>query len=180
VPPRRRGGSGKFASNDFWMVEGTFSRFQKITDTISVLARADGQWSNSLLTSTNQYSIGGPNNVRAYNVSEFLADKALYASMEWTIDAPFFADQEFMPGQTWGQVLKVSFFADWAWGQLNDPTPTDIANLNVGGIGAGVSFNLPGTVLGRLQYARPVGSRVPGDPGDREGHKWWIDVTYQF
>ena len=180
TPPRRRGASTKFASNEFWKVEGTFSRFQKIADTIAVLARVEGQWSNDLLTSTQQYSIGGPNNVRAYNVSEFLVDKSFYASMEWSFDAPFFADAEFHDGVPWGQVLKVSFFADWAWGQLNDPTPTDIANLNVGGIGAGVSFNLPGTVLGRLQYARPVGERVPGEPGDPASHKWWFDVTYQF
>lgn len=180
VPPRRRGQSGKFASNDFLKLEASFTRFQKITDTLSFLARFEGQFTNHLLTSTNQYSIGGPANVRAFNVSEFLVDRALYASMEWSLDAPFFADAQFREGLTWGQVLKVSFFADWAWGQLNDPTPTDIANLNVGGIGAGVSFNIPGQVLGRLQYARPVGERVPGNPGDRESHKWWLDLTYQF
>ena len=180
VPPRRRGGSGKFASNDFWKLEGTLSRFMKITDAISVLARLEGQWSNVLLTSTQQYSIGGPSNVRAYNVSEFLVDRALYASMEWTFDAPFFAGQPFDDSLTWGQVLKVSFFADYAWGQLNDPTPTDIANLNVGGVGAGLSFNLPGTALGRLQYARPIGKRVPGAPGDPSSHRWWLDLTYQF
>ena len=180
VPPRRRGGSGKFASNDFYKLEANLSRFQLITDDISVLARLEGQWTNSLLTSTQQYSIGGPNNVRAYNVSEFLMDRALYASMEWSFDAPFVADAPFNDTLTWGQVLKVSFFAEWAWGQLNDPTPSDIERVSVAGLGAGLSFNLPGRVLTRLQYAQPIGGPVPGDPGDRESHQWWLDMTYQF
>jgi len=180
VPPRRLGGTGKAAANDFWLLDASFTRFQKITDTVSMLARFEGQFTNSRLTSTNQYSIGGPANVRAFNVSEFLVDRALYASMEWSIDAPFFADAQFREGLTWGQVLKVSFFADYAWGQLNDPAVNDIANLNVGGVGSGLSFNLPGQVLGRLQYAIPIGKRVPGDPGDRDSGKWWLDVTYQF
>jgi hemolysin activation/secretion protein len=185
VPPRRQGGSTRFSSNDFWKLQGTFSRFQKITEHLSMLARLEGQWSHDLLTSEQQYSIGGPTNVRAYNVSEFLVDKALYASMEWTLDAPFFADAQFREGLSWGQVLKVSFFADFAWGQINDPLPAEDWNLNLGGIGAGLSFNLPGRFLTRLQYARPVGKLVPGVgtpgfPSDGESHQWWLDLTYQF
>jgi hemolysin activation/secretion protein len=180
VRPRRTGGSTKVAANDFWVVKASASRFQKITDTISMLARVEGQYSNSLLTSTSQYGIGGPSNVRAYNSSEFLADRALFASMEWTFDAPFFSEAEFSDGLTWGQVLKVSFFADYAWGALNDPATTDIARVNVTGVGTGVSFNLPGTVVGRLQYAQHIGGRVPGEPNDREAKNWWLDLTYQF
>jgi hemolysin activation/secretion protein len=180
VGPRRIGGSGKVAANEFWKIDATLTRFQKITDGVTMLARVEGQFTNSLLTSTNQFAIGGPANVRAYNVSEFLVDRALFASMEWSIDAPFFADAQFREGLTWGQVLKVSFFADYAWGQLNDPVATDIETINVGGVGAGISFNLPGQALGRLQWARPIGGRVPGDPGDRDSSKWWLDLTYQF
>jgi hemolysin activation/secretion protein len=180
VPARRTGGSGKVAANDFWVVKASASRFQKITDTISMMARVEGQFSNSLLTSSSQYGIGGPSNVRAYNVSEFLVDRALFASMEWSFDAPFFADAQFRDGLTWGQVLKVSFFADYAWGSLNDPSTSDQARINVAGIGTGVSFNLPGSFLGRLQYARHLGGRVPGEPNDREAKNWWLDLTYQF
>ena len=78
-----------------WVLRGTASRFQKITDSISMLARVEAQYTNSLLTSTNQYSVGGPSNVRAYNVSEFLVDRAMFASMEWTFDAPLIADAPF-------------------------------------------------------------------------------------
>jgi len=180
IAPSRQGGSGNFASNDFWLFQGNFSRLQKITNDVSFLARFEGQFSNSRLASPEQYSIGGPTNVRAYNVSEFLVDTAFFGSMELSMKAPGFADAQFTEGTTWGNVLRVSFFADYAWGRLNDPTPTDISNLNVGGVGAGVNINLPGQTLGRLQWAYPVGVRVPGDPGDRSTGRWWADVTYQF
>jgi hypothetical protein len=52
--------------------------------------------------------------------------------------------------------------------------------LSVGGVGAGLNFNLPGQFLGRLQYAYPIGGQVPGDPGDRDSGRWWLDMTYQF
>jgi len=77
VAPRRiNQDKGKVAANDFWVLRASGSRFQKITDGVSMLARVEGQFTNSMLTSTNQYSIGGPSNVRAYNVSEFLFDRA--------------------------------------------------------------------------------------------------------
>ncbi len=180
IPPSRQGGSGNFASNDFWKAEGNFSRLQKITNDVSLLARLEGQWSNSRLASAEQYSIGGPTNVRAFNVSEFLADKAFFGSLELSMKAPGFADAQFNEGTTWGNVLRVSFFADYAWGQLNDPATTDISNFNVGAMGAGLNLTLPGQTQGRLQYAIPVGKRVPGDPGDRDSGRWWADVTYQF
>ena len=104
----------------------------------------------------------------------------MFASLEWNFDAPFFAHAPFDESLTWGQVLKVSFFVDYGWGRLNDPTPSDIAQVSVAGVGAGVSFNLPGSVLSRLQYARHIGGRVPGDPGDREEGNWWLDFNYQF
>ncbi len=180
IPPSRQGGSKNFASNDFWKLEGSFSRLQKITGDISFLARFEGQFSNVRLPPPEQYSIGGPTNVRAYNASEFLADTAFYSSVEVSMKAPGFADAKFSDSTTWGNVLRVSFFADYAWGRINDPSATDDANLNVGGVGAGLNINLPGQTLGRVQWALPVGTHVPGDPGDRDSGKWWADVTYQF
>ncbi len=181
-PPSRQGGSGNYATNDFWKFEGTFSRLQKITSDISLLARLEGQFTNARLASPEQYTIGGPTNVRAYNDSEFLVDKAVFASLELSIRAPLIADMQFNESTTWGNVLRVSFFTDYAWGQLNDPAAADIATLNVGGVGAGVNLTLPGgQTQGRLQWAYPIGKQyVPGDPGDRSSGRWWADITYQF
>ena len=75
-----------------------------------------------------QFDVGGPASVRAYPVSELLADSAMFASLEYTLDAPGFSDQPAgFRGLTWGEVLRVSFFADYAHGRVNKATPGDLA-----------------------------------------------------
>lgn len=176
-PGGRIGGSGEYASNDFFKLTASYTRLQIVTESQSLLLRLDGQWSNDLLTSLEQFSIGGPNSVRAYPISEFQADTGLFASAEWTVNAPGFTGARFSDALTWGQVLRVSFFADWAFGQINDPTPSQTEITNVAGFGTALSLNLPGRFQGRLEWARPFGADTPSD-GDSS--RYWFDLTYQF
>ncbi len=185
VIPSRRGGSGRFASNNFWKANASYSRLQTLTENQTLLVRLEGQYTNTLLTSLEEFSVGGPNSVRAYNVSERLADIGLFGSAEWTINAPFIADEPAFKGLNWGQVLRVSFFSDFAYSKLNDPLATDIAQLWLAGYGAGVSVNIPGQFQGRLQWAHPIGPKVPGDLANqgsknRDKGRWWFDFTYEF
>ena len=36
--------------------------------------------------------------------------------------APGLSDAVFTEGKSWADVLRVSFFMDWAWGSVNDPS----------------------------------------------------------
>ena len=178
VDPGRVGGSGKVASNDFAKFNASYSRLQLLGENQSLLVRLEGQYSNNLLTSLEQYSIGGPSSVRAFNISEKLFDSAFFSSAEWTVNAPGFADVEAFKGLTWGEVLRVSFFSDFAWGYKNDPATGEEANSGLSGYGGAVTFNVPGQFIGRVQLARPLGKKVPS--GDDKGSKWWFDFTYLF
>ena len=141
--------------------------------------RLEGQYSNSLLTSLEQFSIGGPNSVRAFNISERLTDSAFFASFEWTVNAPGFADAEAFSGLTWGQVLRVSFFSDFAWGFKNDPTiGIEESTVELSGFGGALAFNLPGQFSARLQLAHPFGKKTRG--GEDKSSKWWFDFSYLF
>ncbi len=177
VPGGRQGASGDFASNEFFKLNAALTRLQIISESQSLLIRLEGQWSNDLLTSLEQFSIGGPNSVRGYPISEFQADTGLFASAEWTLNAPGFSSARFSDAYTWGQVLRVSFFADWAFGKINDPTPIQTGSVNLSGFGAAISVNLPGTLQGRFEWARPIGGDTPSD-GDNA--RYWFDLTYQF
>lgn len=177
VPGGRQGGSGKFASNDFYKVTAAFTRLQILDETQSLLMRLEGQWSNKLLTSLEQFDIGGPNSVRAFPVSEFQVDTGLFASAEWTVNAPFFSSTQFTDELTWGQVLRVSFFADWAYGKVNDPTGGQDETIHASGFGTALSFSLPGKFNARVEWAHPFGG---GKPSDGDVSQYWIDLTYQF
>ncbi len=186
-PSRRGSKSGEYASNDFKKLFATFSRLQSLTEDQSLLIRTEAQYSGSLLTSMEQYSIGGAGNVRAYPTSEFRVDSAAFGSIEWIIRAPGFADVEAFDNLTWGDVLRVSFFSDWATGWVNDPLNTE-SRVTVAGYGAGVEVTLPGEFTARMQVARPFGGkRFPDptdptevNPSDGDFNHYWFDLTYSF
>ena len=148
---------------------------------MDILFRVQGQWSNSLLTSTNQFKLGGPDSVRAYPTSEFLRDTGVFASLEWFWKAPGFADQDAFSNYKWGDLLKVSFFADYGTGTLNqtrtNPAQNVFQNIDIGGYGAALHFEVPGQLLARLQAAHPLSGIAPSD--GRTTH-WWFDVRYNF
>ena len=176
-PPPRRGNAGRFSNNNFMLVRGQYTRLQNISPELDVLMRVEGQWSNSLLSSQNQYKLGGPNNVRAYPVSEYLRDTAAFASMEWFWKAPFFADAEAFSNLKWGDVFKVSFFADYAVGTVNQPQAGDLQNVDISGYGAAAHFEIPGELIARLQASHPL-SGLP--PSNNRGTQWWFDLNYRF
>lgn len=178
VPPSRRGGSGEFADNSFFKSYASYSRLQTIIEDVSLLLRTEGQWSPDLLTSLQQFSIGGPASVRAYPVAEALFDSGAFGSLELTVNAPGFSHVPAFGGLTWGQLLKVSFFSDFAYGRLNDPVSTDRASASFSGYGAGLAFGIPGQLQGRLQYARPFAGAA--SPSDGDDERWWFELTYQF
>ncbi len=178
VPPSRRGGSGEFASNNFFKAYGSYSRLQTLAEDISLLLRTEGQWSSDLLTSLEQFNIGGPTSVRAYPVAEALFDRGVFGSLELTVNAPGFSRVPAFGGLTWGQVLRVSFFSDFAYGQINDPVVSDRASAGFYGYGAGLAFGIPGELRGRVQFARPFSGADAASDGDDD--RWWFELTYQF
>lgn len=176
-PPNRAGNNGKFSDNKFSLLRGTYNRLQSVTEGIDVMMRVEGQWSNSLLSSQSQYKIGGPNNVRAYPSSEFLRDTAVFGSMEWFFRAPGFSDADAFSNLTWGEIMKVSFFADYAAGTVNQQQAGDSQNIDLSGYGAAVHFEVPGQFAARLQAAHPI-SGLPAS--NSRSTQWWFDVSYQF
>jgi hemolysin activation/secretion protein len=183
VRPSRQAsdGTGRFASNSFYVVDGSYTRLQNIDTDMDLLFRVQGQYSDSLLTSPNQLKLGGPNSVRAYPVSEFLRDSGLFASLEWFWKAPGFAQVEAFDNYKWGDILKVSFFADYGTGTLNqtrsNPAQGVFEHIDIAGYGAGVHFELPGQMLVRVQASHPI-SGLP--PTDARATHWWFDVRYSF
>ena len=151
---------------------------QRLAEDISLLLRTEGQWSPSLLTSLEQFNIGGPASVRAYPVADALFDSGVFGSLELTVNAPGFSQVPAFGGLTWGQVLRVSFFSDFAYGHTNDAFVSERANASFYGYGTGLAFGIPGELQGRVQYARPFPGAEPTSDG--EDDRWWFELTYQF
>ena len=179
IPPTRTTGSGKVAANTFTKFLGNFSRIQTIYDNLSAILRLEGQWSPSILTSSEQYHIGGPSNLRAYPPSEFLMDSAFFGSLELEAQVPGVADAASpFKNLTWGDILHVSFFTDYAHGTLHSPSVGDEGSVSLGGVGVGMNLTVPGEFSSRLQLAYPTNAHRK--PSDNKRSHVWFDFTYSF
>lgn len=161
----RRGGSGATSAGSYAKLSLSYQRLQRLGARQTLLLRLDGQASDDLLVSLEQLALGGPANVRAYPVSEALVDTGLAATLEWTIDAPGFASRPFRD-TTWGEVLQVSLFADWAGGEVNDPFPLQDESVTLRGYGLGLQINVLEHATLRIDVAKPDTQREPSNGRD--------------
>ena len=176
--PSRSGAGNVLAAGQFNKAFFTYTRLQTLADHHSLLFRTDLQWTEDLLVPLEQYSVGGPDSVRAYPVAEILWDTAAFGSLEYLIDAPFIADAEAFGNRTWGELLQFSVFYDAAVGKLNNPLPTEQrGSEEYMGFGTGLRLNVPGKLSSRIMVAWPVGDKLPSD---REASRVWADLTYTF
>jgi hemolysin activation/secretion protein len=180
---RRGNDSTEFAEGQFTKINGNYQRLQLMTKNQSLLFKAEFQWSKDILAPLEQYSVGGPDNVRGYPDAEGLFDRAYFFSLEYIFNAPFIADVPAFQNRTWGELLQFSVFYDFATAQQNDALNT-ASDRNTSGswvtfksVGMGLRFNLPGSIDSRLMYATELGSEIPND--GRFGHIWG-DFTYSF
>jgi hemolysin activation/secretion protein len=145
------------AGGEFDKLTGQVQRYQRITQNTAVLGRVSGQFSDDLLVSLEQFSIGGPDTVRAYPTAEFLADKAAFGSLEFIVNAPGFAQRPAFGGRSWGQIFQVSVFADYAKGQLNRVLQGETKSTELSGYGAALQLSIPGSYFARIDVATPIG-----------------------
>lgn len=131
----RQGGSDAFAGGDFTKVAFNYTRTHFLSPLESLNFTFKGQLSSDLLSTTEQYSLGGVNSVRAYPVAESLMDKVYVGSVEWFIKT---APETSIFGL---QDLKFSLFYDLAKGSLNDPLTNDVASVSYSGFGGSVEIN---------------------------------------
>jgi hemolysin activation/secretion protein len=158
----RLGASGEF--NKFAI---QIQRLQRLSQFTSLVLRVDGQFTSDPLVSLEQFSMGGPDSVRAYPVAEVLAEKGGVASLELITGVPGIGSRPAIGNYTWGQVLQFSVFADYAKGELNEPlTSSDDSGIDLAGAGVSAQFSVPGRVFARLDVATPITNREPGNGRD--------------
>lgn len=190
VRSSRQGADGVLAGGDFRRVNLGFTRLQTLTENTSLLMRAEFQWSTDLLVPLEQFSIGGPDNVRGYPVAEVLWDTGVLLSLEYLVNAPFIGEQVAFGNRTWGELMQLSFFVDQATGRINRPIELQqqAGHLTYRSVGTGLRFNLPGTVSARAMAAWELNDRPECDQArtsrcenpDNRFPQAWLELSYKF
>ena len=173
----RLSSNGERVGGDFKKLAFSWERLQLLDPNSVLNLRLQGQFSDDLLSSIEQYSMGGPNSVRAYPVAEYVRDKAVFASVEWIIDAPGFSSKPAFNGRSWGEVLSVSLFFDFAEGRRNDPLFFENKTETIHGVGLGIQFKPIDTAFFKFETATPTSSQ---DPSNGDDPQFWISVGIEL
>lgn len=173
----RIGGDGERAGGSFEKFWFNLEYLRPFGPNNRLLVRLDGQYTDDILVSLEQYSIGGPRNVRAYTIAEALADTGASATLEWIINAPGFSDKPAFGSRTWGEIFQLSLYVDYAYGELNNPRITEEETVDYSGYGMGLQFNVPGTLYARVDVASPIGSR---DAFNDRDPQYYFRMSYTF
>jgi hemolysin activation/secretion protein len=170
-------GDGTNVGGDFDKFNLNLVRLQGINKNHSLLLSFQGQTTSDPLPSLEQMSLGGPNSVRAYPVSEFLYDKAWFASAEWIMNAPGVSDRPAFSNRTWGEVLQLSLFFDIAGGSLNNKGLNEIEGDQLKGAGGAIQLSLPGEFFTRLDVATNISD---DDPSNDRSVQYWLTGRLEF
>ena len=167
------------AEADFQKINLDLTRLQAVTQGHNVLIRLQAQHSDETLSSLERFSMGGPNSVRAYPVSEYIRDKGVFTSLAWIMNAPGFSDQAAFAGRNWGEVFRVSFFADYAAGKLNDTfnSPDLDEKVEISGAGIGFELSLTDQFFIRAEAAKALGGKEDSSGDDSQ---YWLSAGFEF
>lgn len=134
----------------------TFFELPSMGASTRVILRADLQYTDSALSSINQFSLAGPTRVRAYPNSQFSSDFGFYAGLDWVFNAPAFLDVEFA-GSNLQQILQPFVFLDIAQGEtVSLLQGVDGTTGKLIGAGFGVQFSYKNQLRGNFQLAFPT------------------------
>ncbi len=143
----RPGGRGDYTKFDV-----TASRLQAIKGPISVYGIFRGQWAFNPLLSSEQFTFGGSQLGRGYDVAELIGDRGASASVELRYDMPF---EKFFV-----QNVQAYIFYDggsiWNYKSITG-IPTKQTALSTG---IGARFYCTRWVSGNIMWAQPITKQV--------------------
>jgi hemolysin activation/secretion protein len=138
--------------------------------------KVNGQYSEKFLSSVEQFSLGGPNAVRAFSVSDVSVDSGAYAGFELFFDAPFDVTSKF---QLPLEPLKPFLFYDYAYGVARTAAG-DGRDGVVKGYGLGLRIVWPGQGVANLIFAEPRSANFDDNFSQVEGEsRIYFDLQYQ-
>jgi len=149
---------GVHTNGDYSKITMALGRVQNISQGFSLYAGAYGQWSAKNLTSSEQFSLGGPSAVRAWQRGESYADQGVVATTELRYLTGSLGE---LPG-----TVQLTTFVDHGYARLQaNPTPASGTNSrNLTGAGFGVKwFNVSNYTLEATCAWKIAGESNPTD-----------------
>ena len=141
---------------------------------------AIGSYSDKALPSYEQFSLGGPDKVKAFSSSVFVGDSGLFGHLEWTTNL---VDLFYRGRYAADHQLDAGLFIEKAGGRLNGYESTVPVNAEVSGFGAVLRYNwrrslVVDTSISFVDKQFSEDDYQFSDTGDNG--KWLVNVRYTF
>lgn len=147
-------------------------------NSFNFVVKANGQYAEKFLSSVEQFSLGGPNAVRAFGVSDVSVDSGAYVGFELFFDLPV---DVFAALNIPIEPLKPFVFFDYAYGVARVPTGEDNFDAILKGYGLGLRVNWRDKVTSNIVFATPRSAKFDEDFSDAEGEsRIYIDLNYKI
>ncbi|BBB25258.1 ShlB/FhaC/HecB family hemolysin secretion/activation protein [Amphritea japonica] len=156
------------APAEFNLVEFDIARYQRLSDNNALIFKFNGQYSADPLFSVKQFGLGGFDSVRGYPSGEYLADKGFYTGIELISNAPGFSDKPAFNDRSWGELLQLMLFVDYAHGYKNLPLITEESQLELSSVGIGLRLTPAESFTATLTAAKPLGDRAASNNRDTQ------------
>ena len=163
-----------------------------------IQTRFAGQYSETSLPSTSQFSLTGPTKLRAFDINQFNADSGAYLSVDWIFSGPGFLDLQ-LGGEKLSDVLQPYVFVEAGYGDTKDSgrpiilpgaaaTPEQPGTWAVlSDLGLGLRLSMRNNFRASLSYAYvtsyesdlgPITQESTRDLEERS--KFYFDMQYSF
>ncbi len=142
------------------------------------VVKLNSQYAEKNLSSVEQFSLGGPNAVRAFGVSDVSVDSGAYAGLELFFDLPYDVVDRFdLPIDP----IRPYIFFDYGYGVARGLEGARDFDALVRGYGAGFRVNWQGKITANVVWARPSSTSYEEDFLEATGKsRFYVDVVYQI
>jgi len=145
-----------------------------------LILRSRWQYSENTLPSFEQFSLGGANGVRAFDVRDFSADQAGLLSAEWYFPLPDAMNPRVFASRV-GDIVQMALIADAGYGVVNN-YETEVENDWAALSGAGLLFKFgwSDSWTSQVSVAWPTMSKssVEGTGDDADDPTIYADFSY--
>ena len=155
--------SGPHTDGNFFRYAGSLGRVERLTAQDEIAASLTLQGSNANLDTSEQFYLGGPNSVRAYDTAAVSGDQGTFGMIEWRHALP----------QSWPGHWQFTLFGESGHAELRKNafgSGTNDATLS--GAGAGINWAGAGGCLVTFSLATPLGPKPEVLESRSSLHAW--------
>jgi len=134
-----------------------------------------GQASSDRLPAYERNLLTGPYAVRAYDSSVSSADKALVASIEFTL-----LSSNWLGNHAFSRYTKPYIFYDIAFGELNTNVAGSTTEFDVAGFGFGLFYRLHKQLTGNISASKGLMLEYDGIEQNLDETRVFFDMVYRF